>query len=119
MIKIHAGPAACCNQDRLCCDISKTTAAHIDHQYASQTTTIFGLDQLHGTVILQPPNIPCPYLFGQSVNDLYASEIALVYRPVEGLTGKCFLMHGAVWISVEKATIFILQLADTLLSASH
>ncbi len=65
-------------------------------------------------MLLEAVNAARPHLFGQTVDDLDAGQIALVHGAVEGLPGKGFLVHGAVGIAVEVAAELVFELADAL-----
>ncbi len=63
-------------------------------------------------MVLQPPYVAAPHLFGQAVHDLDAGEVALVHGAVEGLSGERLLVDRAVGIAVEETAELVLQLAD-------
>ena len=112
VVAVHGRPGPGGEQHRLGPNQDEAARPHVDHEHAGDGAATPVFDQLHGAVVLQPVYAPCPYLFGQPVDDLDARQIALVDGAVEGLPGEGLLMDGAVGVAVEEAPHFILQLED-------
>ena len=119
MVLVHGGATASGQKHRLGLHKHILPTAHVDHEHARQGLTIYRLDQLDRAVLLEPVDAARPDLFGQAVDDFNAGKVSLVHRAVEGLTGKGFLMDGAVRVAIKKAAQLVLEFADTLHCGGH
>src|SRR5690554_6840671 len=109
---IHRGPATRGKQDRFCAHQAIAARAYVDHQDARDRTAVGARNQLNGAMLFQTLDVARPDLLSQTIDDLYASEIAFVNGAVECLAGKRFLMQGAVWIAIEKAAQLVFELVN-------
>src|SRR6185312_4297057 len=75
---------------------------HIKHQRAGNLGTIGTPNEVECPVVLEATYVPAPDLLGQPIDDFDAGEVAFVDRAIECLTGKCFLVNGAVGVAVEE-----------------
>src|SRR5882672_1339697 len=70
-------------------------------------------------MLFQAPNVPSPYLLGETVDDLDPGQVALVDGAVEALPGERLLVNGAVGIAIEKTAQLVFQLSYSFDRQGH
>ena len=70
-------------------------------------------------MLFEPLDITRPDLFGESIDDFDAGQVALVHRAVKSLSGKCFLMDRAISIAIKQTPELVLELAHAFHRARH
>ena len=112
VIAVHRRPAAGRKQNGARVNEQEAAFADIDQQRTGDCSPVAAFDQFHGAVLFEARDVARPDLFGETVHDLDARQVALVHGAIERLAGERFLVNRAVGIAIEKTAELVFQLAN-------
>ena len=114
VVAIHGWSATGCQQHRLCGDKAEGSRANVDEQNSGQGLAVERWNECDGAMFFKALDRQCPYLLHQPVDDLDASEVALVHGAIEGLAGKGLAVQRAIRVAIKKTADLVFELLHAL-----
>jgi hypothetical protein len=108
---VHQRPRARRENHRLAPHGEKSTGLNIEQDCARDAAAVGRGQQLEAARVFETGDIAGEDLVAKSRHDFDARQVADVHRPVEGLSGKCLLVHASIGCAIEQASHPVLEFA--------